>query len=436
MARLFFIFWIRSNIFRSRVFTFQSCVYLPQSCVYLRSRVFTFSVVCLPSQSCVYLPVVCLPSSRADVPTTPLHNSSRPPLPPTSTLPMEVNLERGEDDRPAVPAGSRHPPSPPPPIINMRGSLDRGAVNTALGSETGLQRKQQQSRTLPAVTPRASRVGGASGGLTISPQARHAFDLHNQCVGAGKWSKLVIEQRQDGEHISLFSRPMAATTAAASSDRRRKRPRKPNQKRLDRQARRRGDRSSQQEQARHAQGDPSDRQRYPATQTRQQPAADAFASLQQQQQQLAPAVYTPRADVSYAAVAASPPRPAAVNRPTANSSPAVLTRAMKKRKAQSPADSAGMSQLDGAESSQPPSPEVQATGEPPDIAEPGTGDEPPVPEMPPSQDEQPGPGEPPPPPPWSEYLPSYWDRVICKFCLQGSYGYRRFRSCEPCSKLL
>jgi hypothetical protein len=56
-----------------------------------------------------------------------------------------------------------------------------------------------------------------------------------------------------------------------------------------------------------------------------------------------------------AEVAASPPRPAAVNRPTFTSSPAVLTRAMKKRKAQSPADSAVIGQLDGAESSLPPS---------------------------------------------------------------------------------
>jgi len=81
-------------------------------------------------------------------------------------------------------------------------------------------------------------------GLTVSAQVRHALDLYSQYVGAGKWSKLVIEQRCDGEHISLNSRPMAAAaSAAAAPTGRRKKRRRPNQKRLERQQRRRIQRS-------------------------------------------------------------------------------------------------------------------------------------------------------------------------------------------------
>ena len=368
---------------------------------------------------------------------------------------MEGNWERGEVDRPAAavhPACSNAHPSPPPPISNLRGSLVRGA---ATAQRRATSQQQQQFRTLPATTPLASHAKGGPGGSIVSARACHAFDLYSQCVAAGQRAKLIVEQRQDGEHVSLLSRPMvaaASTAAAPAGARRRKKKRKPNLKRQERLQRRKESISGrqQQEPARHS---PSDRQqvltsRSPATHTSAATAAaDISVSLHQQQS----LVSTTRATSSYAAVAASPPRLAADNRPPANSSPAVLTRAMKKRKAQSPADSVVIGQLDGAESSPPTSP---ASPAPSLLSESGVGS-PPAPTPPPlalppghvgspsaptcptgdggmgSPTAPMPPRGPPTPPPWSKFLPAYHGQVICKLCLQRSHGLR-FQSCNPC----
>jgi hypothetical protein len=368
-------------------------------------------------------------------------------------------LERGEDDRQAAavhPASSRHHPSPPPPITNMRGSLVRGAVNA---QRRATSQQQQQSRTLPAPTPLASRVGGGQVGLTVSARARHAFDLYSQCVVAGQWSKLVIEQRCDGEHISLHSRPMAAaaSTAASPAGRRRKK-RKPNQKRLERQQRRRKLRSErqQQEPARH---DPSDRQqaatsRSPASHTTT-PAADVSVSLQQQQQSMC----TPRAGFSYAAVAASPPRPTAANGPTARSSLVAsprLTRAAKKRRGySSPGDETAFAQVDGADVSPPSTPPEPLSPE--DVPRPAaaalaeqptaTAEERPRLQEDPPETEAVQPAIinslgsafpepvklPPPPPPWSRCLPKDRRSVICRSCLRNAHRYDAFLGMSQCT---
>ena len=346
-------------------------------------------------------------------------------------------MERGEVDRPAAavhPAHSNTPPTPLPPFINRRGSLVGGAVNA---QRRAASKQQQQSRTLPATTPLASQAGGVPVGLTVSAQVRHALDLYSQYVGAGKWSKLVIEQRSDGEHVSLHSRPMAAaaSVAAAPTGRRKKR-RRPNQKRLERQQRRRIQRSErrQQEPARHVS---SDRQQATASSSPAihtlTPAAAVFSdSLQQMQQWIG----TPRAAPSYAAVAASPPRqkaaissqqprqaharatpaaqtpqsaaessssqqqqqtarrtwaamPAATATAirlvsTVQSSPVIspsLTRARKKLRAMSDSEVPVFQQLDGAIST-PPSPDETTSSSPPP-QRPGATSEPPEPLKPP-----------------------------------------------------
>ena len=81
-------------------------------------------------------------------------------------------------------------------------------------------KQQQQQQQAPARSP--------------TEQARLAISLYRQCVAAGQWARISLEQRPDGEHISFFSRPSAAVSTAArvqeevESHRRRRRP---NQKR-------------------------------------------------------------------------------------------------------------------------------------------------------------------------------------------------------------
>ena len=112
-----------------------------------------------------------------------------------------------------------------------------------------------------------------------------------------------------------------------------------------------------------------------------------------------------------------------------------LTRARKKMRCLS--DAEAFDQLDGAETSPPPSPDESAFVELDGVATPpppsaevqfnsSTGGEPS-----PSTHETIQPGGPPPPPPWSKFLPTYHGQVICKLCLQRSHGLR-FQSCNPC----
>jgi hypothetical protein len=49
----------------------------------------------------------------------------------------------------------------------------------------------------------------------VSPRARQAFDLYQECVAAGLCARLVLELKQGGERISFTCRPAAAATYAA-----------------------------------------------------------------------------------------------------------------------------------------------------------------------------------------------------------------------------
>ena len=61
-----------------------------------------------------------------------------------------------------------------------------------------------------------------------SPRAGHAFKLYSECVLAGQWVRLTVQQRQDGEYVTLVSRPLAAAATAAAARSQRKSVRKPN----------------------------------------------------------------------------------------------------------------------------------------------------------------------------------------------------------------
>ena len=81
-----------------------------------------------------------------------------------------------------------------------------------------VKQRQQQQQT-PARSP--------------TEQARLANCLYRQCVAAGLWAKISVEQRPDGEHISFFSRPSAVASTAARAQEEvgpRRRRRRPNQK--------------------------------------------------------------------------------------------------------------------------------------------------------------------------------------------------------------
>ena len=110
-----------------------------------------------------------------------------------------------------------------------------------------------------------------------------------------------------------------------------------------------------------------------------------------------------------------------------------LTRARKKMRCLS--DAEAFDQLDGAETSPPPSPDESTFEELDGVATPplpSTEERSSTEGVPsPSTDGTSQPGGPPPPPPWSKFLPSYHGQVICKFCLQRSHGLR-FLSCNPC----
>jgi len=48
----------------------------------------------------------------------------------------------------------------------------------------------------------------------LSPRSTHALELYRECVVAGQWARLTLEQRPGGEYITLRSSPPAAAHAA------------------------------------------------------------------------------------------------------------------------------------------------------------------------------------------------------------------------------
>ena len=89
------------------------------------------------------------------------------------------------------------------------------SIHPAEGDRGGLTSQQQQQQKHPP----------------ISVRARHALNLYEQCIRAGQWARVTIEQRDEGESISFFSRPLAAGQATAA--RRHRKPRRPNKKRVE-----------------------------------------------------------------------------------------------------------------------------------------------------------------------------------------------------------
>ena len=96
-------------------------------------------------------------------------------------------------------------------------------------------------------------------------RATYAFDLNQKCVLAGQWARITVEQRLEGEVISLVSRPQAA---AAAKGQRRKPSREPNKKRIEKERMRRENCSSKRT----------------ANKSKQQPQPARAASSSRQQQ--------------------------------------------------------------------------------------------------------------------------------------------------------
>ena len=85
----------------------------------------------------------------------------------------------------------------------------------------------------PSAPPHATNARGGRRGLTATDLSRHAFSLYRQCVAAGQWARISVEQRPDGQHISFASRPLAAAPAAARAAADVARRRRPNQRRKE-----------------------------------------------------------------------------------------------------------------------------------------------------------------------------------------------------------
>ena len=86
--------------------------------------------------------------------------------------------------------------------------------------------RQQQQQQLTSASP-----------PTDSQLARQAFSLYRQCMAAGLWARVNIEQRPDGEYITFSRRPWAAAPPAAAGAQKEAPPgrtRRPNQRRLER----------------------------------------------------------------------------------------------------------------------------------------------------------------------------------------------------------
>ena len=83
------------------------------------------------------------------------------------------------------------------------------------------------------LTSQSQQQKEASAPHTVSAQARHVFNLYRECVSAGMWARLVIEQRPAGEYFSLSSRPSAAAPAAARDGKQPRKTRRPNKRRAE-----------------------------------------------------------------------------------------------------------------------------------------------------------------------------------------------------------
>jgi hypothetical protein len=335
--------------------------------------------------------------------------------------------------------------------------MDRGGPTPAR-----VDRRQEQYEDQRATPPPTTRVDGQARGPTAPPSAaharddrcgltarqqqpptdlsRHALSLYRQCVAAGQWARICLENRPDGQHITFASRPMVAAPAAASAAADVARRRRPNQRRKAKKELWLRTRQQQQLQA----------------------AGVAAAGLGSYAQAVARA-----ASQRGAATAAAPTLPAAATEMVAapSCSPAysspMLTRSRKRKKQSSPGAASAVVQLDGAEQTPPSSPPEplspespprlavfsasQADPDVPPVVPPCVGPPVLVPGESSARDElrnvpslssSPAnpPRPPPPPPPWSRFLPTGGRLVICRSCLRNSHtprlGYTQCSSCQ------
>jgi len=100
------------------------------------------------------------------------------------------------------------PAAPLPPPLAARGRVNQPFRQHSSGGSR-----------LPSSPTQVVGGGGACSHpcTAVSIRARHAFDLYQECVQAGQWARLVLEQKQGGEHISFSRRPPAAAASAAAA---------------------------------------------------------------------------------------------------------------------------------------------------------------------------------------------------------------------------
>ena len=77
-----------------------------------------------------------------------------------------------------------------------------------------------------------------TGAPAVSPRAGHAFELYSECVRAGQWASFSVVQRQDGEYITLRSRPLTSVVPAAAVGAKFRSGRKPNLRRKEKMSER------------------------------------------------------------------------------------------------------------------------------------------------------------------------------------------------------
>ena len=308
--------------------------------------------------------------------------------------------------------------------------------------------RQQQQQGQPSVGP------------ATSPSANRAYKLYSEFVRAGQWARFTVEQRRDGEYITLLSRPMATAATAAVARAKRKGGGKPNLRRKEkisewrRNHQTKPSKSGSADQQQHMQQQHQQQQQQVRQQQWHQPQLQQQLHLQQQGQQQQPGqqqqqqfsqqqqpqqqqVLSTEVNAGAASIAVVVGTTVAEAAPAHASSPCsspvilpMMTRARKKRKAVSPvspADCTSIIQVDGSTTSPPPSPTAVSDNEEDCPTAPlvlcARANSSPV--GPPTAQ------SPPEPPPWSRYLPSHPRTVICGMCLAGCHGLQ-FNMCHSC----
>ena len=240
---------------------------------------------------------------------------------------MGGNTARGGGPHPSgLGCGDRWPPLPPSGVEGF----DRHPSSNISSS--------QQDE--PCSQPRA-----------VSSRARQAFDLYQECVAAGLYARLVLEQKQGGERILFTCRPAAAASYAAVAGGQR-RPAAGGQHRPVAEAAG-GHRRAHN--ARRA----ARKKRWRDLKRAATDATAATVAEVGNASAAEPAAPASPAPISAAVCATPGKRDAAARTPTTRTCPVVsprVTRASKKRKEMSPPNSDCLQQLDGEVASPPESP--------------------------------------------------------------------------------